>query len=77
MPLGVGPASRRQEISGPAWSLLRAAAVPDSRTELIDWLIRSKIASLVSSLTFWRRVALGLGIASALLIAGLIFALLR
>ncbi len=27
----------------PAWSLLRAAEVPDLRVELIDWLVRSRI----------------------------------
>ncbi len=39
-----GPsASGNIGAASPAWSLLHLAAVPDSRTELIDWLIRSKI----------------------------------
>ena len=41
--IGRPSASGETEAAGTAWSLLRAAAVPDSRTELIDWLIRSKI----------------------------------
>jgi hypothetical protein len=40
-------------------------------------LLFGVLTSLVSSVTFWRRVAIGLGIVSALLIVGLIFALLR
>jgi hypothetical protein len=37
------PDSEGPEPAGPAWSLLARAEDPDARTELIDWLIRSKI----------------------------------
>jgi hypothetical protein len=36
---GIGPFADAE----PAWSLLRAAEVPDLRIELLDWLVRSRI----------------------------------
>jgi formylglycine-generating enzyme required for sulfatase activity len=43
----VATADNVRDAAKPAWSLLRSAAVPDPRIELLDWLVHSKIEPAV------------------------------
>ena len=66
------PASVSNAV-GVAWSCSPPSEEADGDARVIFGLL----TNLASALTFWRRVAIGLGIISALLMAGLVFAFLR